>query len=988
MLRDLDIVIHVGGLPVDPRNWRDRGLGGSETAALSMAHALATLGHHVIVFCNTGRRQEEDRVVFLPLADFTAYAASVPTDVLVVQRDPAVLNQRTNARLNVLWQHDQPSSRIAAAFVGSMWNVDKCLILSAYQNKSYEEMFGTYDGFFHQTRNGIDGHLFKDLDHVVRSSNELIYGARPERGLSVLLQKVMPRIWSKRPDVILNLCTYDCPHPELVQYYADLDKLIDSMNVDSQRVRRLGSLGKRALAEAYARAAVYVYPTPPEEAREFAEVSCISAMECMAAGLPIVASSRGALPETVATGAGILVGGDPWTDVYQEEFSRTVLQLLDDDDRRARIGKAGRAHAQHLDWSTVAKEWTEDFWNWIDERNNRPSRLARHLIWNSDIVAARHVVSTMPEGTERSEFHELLDDGPWKFVASDKYNEQYEERAEEPRGFDFIPKEERFAWLLKEVGSRPNLRRILDVGCAFGGYQIQANNELLKAGLSPRDWVGLDVNASTLRLASELARTESKCPERHRFLLDQGERTLVEELPFDALVAFEVLEHVAEPWNFLKRLERSLSPESEVFITVPSGPWEAISYESSPDRFHVWHFDLHDLRDMLGHKPGFVAWFSSAGTSPRDQAPIGWWFVRYRVGAEEPRPIDLDRHARLQRPRETLSATLMAGPGAEETLHWCLRPVAAIADEIVLVDNGMSDEAKRIAEQYPVRIVAGANPLTEGFETPRNIGLREAKMDWVLWVDTDERILDPERLLYALRRNVFDGYALTQCNLNCDQRGKNETPVRLFRNNGWRNDKKAIQFWGAIHEQPGTDLNSGAGLVTGIDDVSIAHLGYLSNTIRLSRFHRNAQVLRLDQRRYPDRKLGPILQIRENMDLCSILMATEAEHARNAASVQDVCRKTVTLYREHLLGEKSPWAHMTDLAREVLGHYSRALEILGEGFEFSWSGGPNSDRSGRAQSYKGRFATMDEVEKTVTASIGEIILVAAKVGEVNDVHHP
>ena len=79
---------------------------------------------------------------------------------------------------------------------------------------------------------------------------------------------------------------------------------------------------------------------------------------------------------------------------------------------------------------------------------------------------------------------------------------------------------------------------------------------------------------------------------------------------------------------------------------------------------------------------------------------------------------------------------------------------------------------------------------------------------------------------------------------------------------------------------------------------------------------------------------------------------------------------------------------MRDLAREVLGHYSRALEILGEGFEFSWSGGPNSDRSGRAQSYKGRFATMDEVEKTVTASIGEIILVAAKVGEVNDVHHP
>src|SRR5579871_301777 len=155
----------------------------------------------------------------------------------------------------------------------------------------------------------------------------------------------------------------------------------------------------------------------------------------------------------------------------------------------------------------------------------------------------------------------------------------------------------------------------------------------------------------------------------------------------------------------------------------------------------------------------------------------------------------------------------MAGPNAEETLHWCLRSVVSVADEAILVDNGMSSEAVRIASQYPVQIVQGADPLKHGFEIPRNLGLSRATKDWVLWIDCDERLLNPEGLLYFLRRNNFEGYALTQHNFSCDNPERNEQPVRLFRNNGRRRDGKTISFVGLIHEVPEVGVNLGPGLV-------------------------------------------------------------------------------------------------------------------------------------------------------------------------------
>lgn len=62
-----------------------------------------------------------------------------------------------------------------------------------------------------------------------------------------------------------------------------------------------------------------------------------------------------------------------------------------------------------------------------------------------------------------------------------------------------------------------------------------------------------------------------------------------------------------------------------------------------------------------------------------------------------------------------------------KSLHWC--------DEIVLVDSGSTDSTLELAQKYKTKIV---HQKFLGFGKQKQVGVREAKNDWVLSVDSDE----------------------------------------------------------------------------------------------------------------------------------------------------------------------------------------------------------------------------------------------------------
>ena len=68
-------------------------------------------------------------------------------------------------------------------------------------------------------------------------------------------------------------------------------------------------------------------------------------------------------------------------------------------------------------------------------------------------------------------------------------------------------------------------------------------------------------------------------------------------------------------------------------------------------------------------------------------------------------------------------------PAALESVRW--------ADDVVVADTGSTDGTRELAEESGARVVALP---WEGFVASRNRALQEAKHDWVLFLDADERV--------------------------------------------------------------------------------------------------------------------------------------------------------------------------------------------------------------------------------------------------------
>ena len=125
----------------------------------------------------------------------------------------------------------------------------------------------------------------------------------------------------------------------------------------------------------------------------------------------------------------------------------------------------------------------------------------------------------------------------------------------------------------------------------------------------------------------------------------------------------------------------------------------------------------------------------------------------------------------------------------------CLKSISW-ADEIILIDNGSTDETKKIAKSLGAMIV---EDTTRDFAHLHNIGKARAKGEWLLYVDADE-VVSPE--LAKQIRNVIDhqspvisGYELRRKNYYLGHPWPgDEYILRLMRKNA------LTEWYGTLHE--------------------------------------------------------------------------------------------------------------------------------------------------------------------------------------------
>ncbi|MEW6327166.1 MAG: tetratricopeptide repeat protein [Thermodesulfobacteriota bacterium] len=346
------IIFFNKGISFNGHTLEERPLGGMETALINMARELAGLGCRVTVFCNCDRPGNYDGVEYISVLDFgrTGHAA----DIFISVRYPEPFLWDLPTDCKVLWTGDacdQPF--IKAVGEQALWSrIDKVFTVSRWQAESFKSVFGIPGDKFYVTRNGINEAYFKEVSGVDRHVKRLVYTSTPFRGLDVLLE-VFPEIRRRVSEAELyiysSMAVYQYSKEDDERMFGEIYRRAGQPGVYLK-----GSVRQRDLAEALLSSSLLAYPN------HFSETSCIAAIEAMAAGVPIVTTALGALPETVGD-CGILIEGDAHSQIYKEKFVDAVCDLLINREKWARLSAKGRERAlEFYSWKTIAGEWVEE----------------------------------------------------------------------------------------------------------------------------------------------------------------------------------------------------------------------------------------------------------------------------------------------------------------------------------------------------------------------------------------------------------------------------------------------------------------------------------------------------------------------------------------------------------------------------------------------------------------------------------------------------
>lgn len=190
---------------------------------------------------------------------------------------------------------------------------------------------------FRVVPNGINIDHFYPLEGVKREDDLILVTSSadtPLKGLRFLLEAVA----EIRRQRTIRLLVIGKPKEDGV-----IQRLVAELSL-GDTVRFTGRISQEAFARHYAAATMAVIPS-------LYEGFGMPAGEAMACGVPVISTSGGALPEVVGE-AGILVPpGD--TSALRE----AILSLLDDPERRRRLGEAGRARVKNsLTWRHAAQK--------------------------------------------------------------------------------------------------------------------------------------------------------------------------------------------------------------------------------------------------------------------------------------------------------------------------------------------------------------------------------------------------------------------------------------------------------------------------------------------------------------------------------------------------------------------------------------------------------------------------------------------------------
>jgi ubiquinone/menaquinone biosynthesis C-methylase UbiE/glycosyltransferase involved in cell wall biosynthesis len=952
----MKIIFACGAMPFGPETPTRASLGGSETACLMLAKAVAARGHDVTLFCNLppqgapdffpSGEKHSDGVRYVTLAYFQEFVTSQPHDVLIAMRDPKMVSMPTLSRKKVLWMHDIATKRgYGAQFQQMEFTFDEIWAVSEWHKFQIAEATGYPEARIIALRNGIVKH--EGIINLGGVEGQLLYASRPERGLENLIRP--GGIMEHLPEYTLNVAMYEHFPEHMREFYTWIMQRMEAL----PNVRFVGGKPNAELRQMIADSAAYIYPT------QFEETSCILARECMEQGTPFITTSIGALPETLGEegiyfedwlhGNGInepARGSDGWCKLFAQFFRERMAETCV-------LSSVSQAMQRRTDlyWDGVAE---------IVEPRLRPKTPGRFshiwsLLQDGDAIPALALWDSL-EGDITDETATLNSEldlyrRMLKMDLGEYYDELYRLKAGGPESelhFQLDCVGARYQVIAEQIAKLPPGSKVFEYGCG-PGHVIAP----LAKAFPQIEFIGFDFSPAAVQVIIDGAAEHGLTNLTATAVL----ATVPHDKKFDAVYCTEVLEHVAEPWTLLEEVESYAKPGGRVICTTPFGAWEPISYQRKGhwhERYHLWQIDRQMFKDMVGEKPnesGALLVLTFDG----DLRPRGNFAFSYDANHEPINEIDVLAKAERHFARHTTAAAVIAYNN-EDTILRMLNSLEHKVQYVQIAHGPSTDKTRELIDgwfadrpwmRYNVIDVPKIEPYQFGFDDARNCsmqGLTPENFEWFLWIDTDEYLAGDFRKY--LRDSSLDGYCLAQHHFTVEPRGRAaeiDRPVRLCRTD------RNYRAYGHIHEHFEITLpngaNGGPGRAILLPDVDVGHTGYVNEEVRRGRFFRNFPFLEWDHEEGNPRKLHHFLWLR---DLVHRMRFDEQNRRKLAA-------EAISYYNEHQ-EDMSAFGPGMFMSIQYMGE---ALTVLGRGMPV----GVGLQLGDKKTEFGGVFENYEQVEK-------------------------
>jgi len=329
-----------------------RGLGASEKMVWLMAKRLAKRGLSVTVYCRLA--DPPGKYEGVHWRHYATFNPKLYRDYVLLWRCPQAAAEIKPAAGRVyVWMHDVGHDSVWTPEV--LKRVDKVFFLSKFQRQKHPTV---PEGKVFYTRNGID--LNVHLYNGEPKEKKIVYLSCPTRGWQTSIRifdesGLVKEGWKLHLfygflEAFDDACNHqvagyvpDLGHETVLrEFQADCLRLAD----ETPGVVRRGLVNWHQIAHELKTASIWLYPT------RFDEISCVAAMEAMAAGCKVLATESAALKETLADYPG-------WVNLSQ---SQPVMwsSLL----RNAAFNGSDpinwAQHAKRFDIEALAEKWLQE----------------------------------------------------------------------------------------------------------------------------------------------------------------------------------------------------------------------------------------------------------------------------------------------------------------------------------------------------------------------------------------------------------------------------------------------------------------------------------------------------------------------------------------------------------------------------------------------------------------------------------------------------